>query len=63
MKFLKGGKVVSHWAKHYRGMVLNSMAKNDVQSIAQFMNTEIPGLKLLEIQEKKSERLLIMEIV
>lgn len=63
MKFLKDGKVVSHWAKHYRGMVLNTLAKNNVQSIAQFMNTQIPGLKLLEIQEKKNERLLIMEIV
>lgn len=63
MKFLKDGKVVSHWAKHYRGMVLNTLAKSDVQSIAQFMNTEIPGLKLKEIQEKKGIKLLIMEIV
>lgn len=63
MKFLKDGKVVSHWAKHYRGMVLNTLAKKDVKSIPEFMNTEIPGLKLLEIQEKKNQRLLIMEIV
>lgn len=63
MKFLKDGKVVSHWAKHYRGMVLNTLAKNDVQSIAEFLNTQIPGLKLKEIQEKKNERLLVMEIV
>ena len=63
LKFLKDGKVVSHWAKHYRGMVLNTLAKKNVQSIAEFMNTQIPGLKLVEIQEKKDIRLLIMDIV
>lgn len=63
IKFLKDGKVVSHWAKHYRGMVLNTLAKKKVTSISEFMNTQIPGLKLLEIQEKKNERLLIMEII
>ena len=63
MKFLKDGKVVSHWAKHYRGMVLNTLAKNNVQSICEFMNTQIPGLKLVEIQEKKGVKLLIMDIV
>lgn len=62
IKFLKEGKVVSHWAKHYRGMVLNTLAKNNVQSIAEFMNTQIPGLELVEIQEKKNIKLLIMNI-
>ena len=61
-KFLKDGKVVSHWAKHYRGMLLNTLAKKNVSSIAEFMNTEIPGLKLKEIQEKKNIKLLIMDI-
>jgi cytoplasmic iron level regulating protein YaaA (DUF328/UPF0246 family) len=63
IKFLKDGKVVSHWAKHYRGMVLNTLAKNNIQSIAEFMNTQIPGLKLREIQEKKQTKLLIMDII
>ncbi|WP_428025347.1 YaaA family protein [Arcobacter sp.] len=63
LKFLKDGKVVSHWAKHYRGMVLNTLAKKNVQSLSEFMNTEIPGLKLVEMQEKKGIKLLIMDIV
>lgn len=63
LKFLKDGKVVSHWAKHYRGMVLQTLAKKNVQSLAEFMNTEIPGLKLKEIVEKKNQKELIMEIV
>jgi cytoplasmic iron level regulating protein YaaA (DUF328/UPF0246 family) len=62
LKFLKDGKVVSHWAKHYRGIVLNTLAKNNVQSLAEFMNTQIPSLELIEIQEKKNIKLLIMNI-
>ena len=62
-KFLKGGKVVSHWAKHYRGVVVKEISKADIQSFAELMNLEIDGLKLLEIQEKKNIKTLIMEIV
>lgn len=61
-KFIKDGKVVSHWAKHYRGALLKHLAKNNIVSIADFMNSEVPGLKLIEIQEKKNVKLLIMEI-
>lgn len=62
LKFIKDGKVVSHWAKHYRGVVLKAMAKNNIQSIAEFMNLEIEGLTLGEIQEKKNITTLIMHI-
>lgn len=61
-KFIKDGKVVSHWAKHYRGALLKHLAKNNIVSIADFMNSEVPGLKLVEIQEKKNVKLLIMDI-
>ena len=59
---MKNGKVVSHWAKHYRGVLLRHLAINNISSISDFMNTNIDGLKLLEIQEKKNVKLLIMEI-
>ena len=62
LKFVKDGKVVSHWAKHYRGAVLNALAKNRVESLSEFMNLEIQGLQLAEIQEKKNIKLLIMHI-
>ncbi len=62
LKFIKDGKVVSHWAKHYRGVVLQALAKHNIQSIAQFMNLEIEGLILGEIQEKKNIKMLIMHI-
>lgn len=62
-KFIKDGKVVSHWAKFYRGKVLQEMAKNKITNHSEFMAMEIPGLKLNEIQEKKNIKTLIMDIV
>lgn len=61
-KFIKDGKVVSHWAKYYRGKVLQEIAKNQIKNHSEFMNMQIPGLKLNEIQEKKNIKLLIMSI-
>lgn len=62
-KFMKDGKVVSHWAKHYRGVLLKHLAESNIVSIADFMNSEVAGLKLVEIQEKKNIKLLIMDIL
>jgi len=61
-KFLKDGKVVSHWAKHYRGLLVKALAKNNITSFPELMNLNIDGLKLIEIQEKKNVKTLIMEI-
>lgn len=61
-KFIKEGKVVSHWAKFYRGKVLQEIAKNKINSHSEFMDMQIPGLKLNEIQEKKNIKMLIMDI-
>lgn len=62
-KFIKEGKVVSHWAKYYRGRVLNAVAKHNIQNFSEFMQMQIEGLKLLEIQEKKNVKMLIMDII
>lgn len=61
-KFLKDNKVVSHWAKHYRGILLKHLATNNISSIAEFLASNIEGLKLVEIQEKKNIKLLVMQI-
>jgi len=61
-KFLKDKKVVSHWAKHYRGLVVKELAKNNITSFQELMGLEIEGLKLIEIQEKKNVKTLVMEI-
>jgi cytoplasmic iron level regulating protein YaaA (DUF328/UPF0246 family) len=62
-KFLKNNKVVSHWAKHYRGLLVKSLAKNNITNFAQLMLLEIEELKLIEIQERKNIKTLIMEII
>ncbi len=62
-KFIKDGKVVSHWAKFYRGKLLQAIANSNITCFTDFMNLQIDGLKLAEIQEKKNVKLLIMEIV
>lgn len=52
LKFLKNDKVVSHWAKAYRGLVLKAMARNKIKSIDEFMKMEIENLTIKEILKK-----------
>ena len=62
LKFIKDGKVVSHWAKAYRGIVLREIAKAGVESIEEFMKLPIEGLSITEIQTKKNKTEIIYEI-
>ncbi len=62
LKFIKEGKVVSHWAKAYRGIVLREIAKAGVETIEAFMNLPIEGLSIQEIQVKKNKTEIIYEI-
>ena len=54
LKFLKNGKVVSHWAKAYRGLVLRALAQNSIKNIDDFMNMNISGVKINEIIKIKN---------
>jgi len=62
LKFIKNGKVVSHWAKAYRGIVLREIAKAKVTSISEFMELPIEGLSIEEILTKKNKSELIYSI-
>lgn len=62
LKFLKDGKVVSHWAKAYRGKVLRECAKNDIQNTKDFLALNIEGLQIIELQTKKNKTEVIYEI-
>ncbi|MDD5360228.1 MAG: peroxide stress protein YaaA [Sulfurovaceae bacterium] len=62
LKFLKDGKVVSHWAKAYRGKVLQELAKNDIQNINDFLALNIDGLQIVELQTKKNKTEIIYKI-
>ena len=62
LKFIKAGKVVSHWAKAYRGIVLREIAKANVKTIDNFMKLPIEGLTIHEIQTKKNKTEIIYNI-
>ncbi len=62
LKFIKEGKVVSHWAKAYRGIVLREIAKSGVTTVEDFMKLPIEGLSIHEVQTKKNKTEIIYTI-
>jgi len=62
LKFIKNGKVVSHWAKAYRGLVLREIAKEKIENLESFMNLSIENLSIDEIQTKKNRTEIIYQI-
>ena len=62
MKFIKNGKVVSHWAKAYRGMVLRQIALGGIASFEELRKVEFEGLRLIEIQEKRDHQMWVFGI-
>ncbi|OHE18266.1 MAG: hypothetical protein A2540_07760 [Sulfurimonas sp. RIFOXYD2_FULL_37_8] len=63
LKFLKDGKIISHWAKAYRGLVLRAAARNAINSIQEFMALEIDGLSVAEIKVIKNKTEIIYNIM
>jgi len=63
MKFLKKGKVVSHFAKAYRGEVLREIAINQVKDQHEFEKIHFKGLRISEILVQKLKREYIFEII
>ena len=62
MKFIKNSKVVSHFAKAYRGKILREIAINGVNSIDEILNINFEGVQFLEIREIKNRKELIFEV-
>ena len=62
MKFIKDGKVVSHWAKAYRGIILKLIAQNNIKTIDELMNMEIQNLKIEEIKKQKQKTEIVYSI-
>lgn len=63
MKFIKDGKVVSHWAKAYRGIILREMAIHNIGSISELMNLPIENLKINEIKKQKNKTEIVYDII
>ena len=62
MKFIKDGKVVSHWAKAYRGIVVNTMAKENINSLSGLMNMNIRNLSIVEIKQHKLKQEIVYSL-
>ncbi|MFX4210675.1 YaaA family protein [Aliarcobacter butzleri] len=62
MKFIKDGKVVSHWAKAYRGIILRLLAQNNIQNIDELMSMEIDNLSIEGIKKQKLKTEIIYSI-
>jgi hypothetical protein len=62
LKFIKEGKVVSHWAKAYRGIVLREIALTKTDNLEDFMKLSIENLSIEEIQTKKNKTEIIYNI-
>ena len=63
LKFIKDGKVVSHWAKAYRGIVLREVAKAGIGTIDEFMKLDIENLRVKEVVHKKIHTEIIYDII
>lgn len=63
LKFIKNGKVVSHWAKAYRGIVLRYIAQETIDSIDELIKLDMKNLSIKEITIKKNHREIVYEIL
>jgi len=64
MKFLKNGKSVSHWAKAYRGKVLQTLSKVQPKNEDELRNIVYEGLNFIEaIPYKKKGTMLVYEVL
>lgn len=63
LKFLKDEKVISHWAKAYRGLVLRAVAQKGINSMKEFMALEIEGLSIKEIKVVKNKTEIVYNII
>ncbi len=52
LKFIKNGKVISHWAKAYRGIILRELAINNIKTMQDFYKMDIKNLNIKEIVTK-----------
>lgn len=63
MKFLKNGKVVSHFAKAYRGEILRQIAIHQPKNEKELCEIGFENLRIHEIKEQKLKREYIFDII
>ena len=62
-KFLKNGKVVSHYAKAYRGIVLRQVAQNGVRNFDELCKIDIENLRLIDVKKTGLKSEFLVQIV
>lgn len=62
-KFLKNGKVVSHWSKAYRGMMVRKLAQVQPNNIKEFERISFDNLQISEVADSKFKREYLFTIV
>ena len=62
LKFVKDNKVISHWAKAYRGLVLKVIAEANISTISDFMKLSIDGLSIKDTKTIKNKTEIIYNI-
>ena len=62
-KFLKNGKVVSHYAKAYRGIVLKQVAQNQVKNFGDLCKMDIENLHFIDVKKTGLKSEFLVQIV
>ena len=62
-KFLKNGKVVSHYTKAYRGIVLRQVAQNGVKNFDELCKMDIENLRLIDVKKTGLKSEFLVQIV
>ena len=61
--FIKNNKIVSHFAKAYRGLLSRFIAIHKPSTIEELLKIEFPTIQIMEIREKKGNKEIICEII
>ena len=62
-KFIKNGKIVSHFAKAYRGLLTRYISIHQPKDIDELLKIEFPNIKISEVIEKKGSLEIICDII
>lgn len=62
LKFIKNGKIVSHFSKAYRGKFVRFLAENNIKKCDELLNTKIENLEVVNIQKQHHKTEIIYNI-
>lgn len=63
MKFIKNGKVISHFAKYFRGKILKEIAQNQLDNNKKIIAFNFTDLKLIEIHKIQNRTEILYKII